>query len=90
MPTLKSADLPTPITHGTTSWLPRVSNLAKAMAMCESKLLQAALAAARGNQSLAASRLGVTPRSVYNMIRRHGLIGSGGLALQGQAKEHSE
>lgn len=60
------------------------------MAICESKLLQVALASARGNQSLAASLLGVTPRSVYNMIRRHGLVKPrGSSATTAQRNEHS-
>jgi len=48
--------------------------LATALQRCERALLQEALHKARGNQSRAARLLGVTPRSVYNKLRKHKLI----------------
>jgi transcriptional regulator with GAF, ATPase, and Fis domain len=50
-------------------------NLARALEHCEGLLVQAALAAAGGNQSRTARMLGITPRSVYNKIRKHHLGG---------------
>jgi DNA-binding NtrC family response regulator len=49
------------------------SKLFRALAVCERELLVAALNSVGGNQALAARSLGITPRSVYNIIRRHGL-----------------
>jgi transcriptional regulator with GAF, ATPase, and Fis domain len=40
---------------------------------CEREFLQAAFQAAQGNQSQTARLLGITPRSVYNMVRKHNL-----------------
>ncbi|HET7462157.1 MAG TPA: sigma 54-interacting transcriptional regulator [Longimicrobium sp.] len=50
-------------------------NLARTLEHCEAQLVQAALAAAGGNQSRTARMLGITPRSVYNKIRKHHLGG---------------
>jgi transcriptional regulator with GAF, ATPase, and Fis domain len=48
-------------------------NLSRSMRSCERLLLEATLHAAHGNQSHAARLLGITPRSVYNKIRKHNL-----------------
>jgi transcriptional regulator with PAS, ATPase and Fis domain len=49
-------------------------NLARSLASCERSLVEAALLAADGNQSETARLLGITPRSVYNKIRKHRLL----------------
>jgi transcriptional regulator with PAS, ATPase and Fis domain len=48
-------------------------NLSRALASCERSLVEVALEAAHGNQSQTARLLGITPRSVYNKIRKHQL-----------------
>jgi transcriptional regulator with GAF, ATPase, and Fis domain len=48
-------------------------NLSKSLDSCERSILEVALQEAAGNQSHAARRLGITARSVYNMVRRHRL-----------------
>jgi DNA-binding NtrC family response regulator len=48
-------------------------NLARSLASCERSLVEAALRAADGNQSETARLLGITPRCVYNKIRKHRL-----------------
>lgn len=48
-------------------------NLAGVMNACEKLVLQATLERVHGNQSKAAVLLGVTPRSVYNKLRKHHL-----------------
>jgi transcriptional regulator with PAS, ATPase and Fis domain len=48
-------------------------NLVRSLASYERLLLESALRETGGNQSRAAQLLGVTSRSVYNMIRRHHL-----------------
>jgi transcriptional regulator with GAF, ATPase, and Fis domain len=48
-------------------------NLARTLAHCERSLVASALAQSSGNQSLAAKLLGITPRSVYNKMRKHHL-----------------
>jgi DNA-binding NtrC family response regulator len=48
-------------------------SLPRSLAACERELVAAALRAAEGNQSRAARLLGITPRSVYNKIRRHNI-----------------
>ena len=48
-------------------------NLARAMNTCEALLVGAALARADGSQARAARLLGITPRSVYNKVRRYQL-----------------
>jgi transcriptional regulator with GAF, ATPase, and Fis domain len=47
--------------------------LVEALRYCERILLEGALRLNHGNQSHTAQLLGITPRSVYSMIRRHGL-----------------
>jgi transcriptional regulator with GAF, ATPase, and Fis domain len=46
-------------------------NLAGALSYCERILIELALARTHGNQSQTASLLGITPRSVYNKVRKH-------------------
>jgi transcriptional regulator with PAS, ATPase and Fis domain len=46
-------------------------NLARSMELFEKELLNLALEASNGNQSEAARRLGITPRSVYNKLHQH-------------------
>jgi transcriptional regulator with PAS, ATPase and Fis domain len=48
-------------------------DLSRTLRHCEKSLLRAALEITKGNQVRAAQILGVTPRSVYNLIRRHEL-----------------
>ena len=48
-------------------------NLARSLRACERSIVEVALRASHGNQSAAARLLGITPRSVYNKIRRHRL-----------------
>jgi DNA-binding NtrC family response regulator len=43
------------------------------MDRCEKLLLKHALRETRGNQSKTARLLGITPRSVYNKLRKHQL-----------------
>jgi transcriptional regulator with GAF, ATPase, and Fis domain len=62
-----SSDFP-PRTLATSGW-----GLSRSMHYCERTILEAALKEARGNQSRAARLLGITPRSVYNKVRRHRL-----------------
>ncbi|MBZ5701877.1 MAG: sigma-54 dependent transcriptional regulator [Acidobacteriia bacterium] len=50
-------------------------NLPRSLAHCEQLLLEAALHRTRGNQSQTARLLGITPRSVYNKLRRRSLHG---------------
>jgi transcriptional regulator with PAS, ATPase and Fis domain len=50
------------------------ADLSTSLERCERILLQAALRRARGNQSQTARLLGITPRSVYNKLRRHNLV----------------
>jgi transcriptional regulator with PAS, ATPase and Fis domain len=50
-------------------------NLSKSLLTCERQFLKAALVRAQGNQSATARLLGVTPRSIYNKIRKHRLAG---------------
>jgi DNA-binding NtrC family response regulator len=47
------------------------SNLARAVEHCERLLLEAALQRAQGNQTKAAQMVGITPRSVYNKLRKY-------------------
>ncbi len=49
-------------------------DLARALQHCEKFLVREALDMTKGNQARAAQLLGVTPRSVYNLIRRHQLL----------------
>jgi transcriptional regulator with PAS, ATPase and Fis domain len=48
-------------------------SLSRSLRHCEKLFLEAALHTARGNQSETARLLGITPRSVYNMVRKHNL-----------------
>jgi len=43
------------------------------MEICERHALEAAMERTRGNQSETAKLLGITPRSVYNKLRKHRL-----------------
>ncbi|MEJ1936213.1 helix-turn-helix domain-containing protein, partial [Nostoc sp. NIES-2111] len=45
-------------------------NLERALALREEELVRAAMEQSRGNQARAAELLGVTPRSVYNKLRK--------------------
>jgi transcriptional regulator with PAS, ATPase and Fis domain len=49
------------------------ANLAQSLQFCEKLLLQTALHKSQGNQSQAARMLGITPRSVYNKLRKYRL-----------------
>jgi DNA-binding NtrC family response regulator len=46
-------------------------NLSRSLAHCEREAVEAAIQRAHGNQSESARLLGITPRSVYNKIRKH-------------------
>jgi transcriptional regulator with GAF, ATPase, and Fis domain len=48
-------------------------NLSRSLASCERSLVEVALQTSRGNQSEAARLLGITPRCVYNKLRKHQL-----------------
>jgi DNA-binding NtrC family response regulator len=48
-------------------------NLTRAIRECERQMFHVALDRAQGNQSQAARLLGITPRSVYNKLHKHGL-----------------
>jgi two-component system nitrogen regulation response regulator GlnG len=48
-------------------------NLPRSMEICERHALEAALERTQGNQSETAKLLGITPRSVYNKLRKHRL-----------------
>ena len=48
-------------------------SLSRSIQYCERVLLEAALQRARGNHSQTARLLGITPRSVYNKVRKHHL-----------------
>ncbi len=48
-------------------------NLSRSLRHMEGLLLEAALERTKGNQARTARLLGITPRSVYTKIRRHGL-----------------
>jgi len=48
-------------------------NLSKSLNYCEKLLIKAALHQAQGNQSRTAQLLGITPRSIYNKLRKHQL-----------------
>jgi DNA-binding NtrC family response regulator len=49
----------------------RELSLSESLACCEKLLLEAALRRTQNNQSQAARLLGITPRSVYNKLRRY-------------------
>ena len=46
-------------------------NLSRTLRACERSFIQAAFRVSDGNQSKTARLLGITPRSVYNKLRRH-------------------
>ena len=48
-------------------------SLSQCLAICEKLFVEIALRRSRGNQSQAARMLGVTSRSIYNMLRKHRL-----------------
>jgi DNA-binding NtrC family response regulator len=48
-------------------------SLERSLQHCERLLVESALRMARGNQSQTAKLLGITPRSVYNKVRKHNL-----------------
>jgi DNA-binding NtrC family response regulator len=48
-------------------------NLTRSMQICERHALEAAMARTQGNQSETAKLLGITPRSVYNKLRKYNL-----------------
>jgi transcriptional regulator with GAF, ATPase, and Fis domain len=48
-------------------------SLARTLQECERVLIAGALECSHGKQSSAAKLLGITPRSVYNKLRKHGL-----------------
>ena len=50
-------------------------SLEPCLAHCERVLVDAAMQRARGNQSAAARMLGITPRTMYNKLRKHGFVG---------------
>ena len=50
-------------------------NINKCLAECEREIVMAAMQRARNNQAKAARLLGLTPRSVYNKMRKHKLLG---------------
>ncbi len=50
-------------------------SLARSLLTCERHFLKAALTRSHGNQSATARLLGITPRSIYNKIRKHRLAG---------------
>jgi DNA-binding NtrC family response regulator len=52
-------------------------SLARSLDSCERSLVETALRVSDGNQSRAARLLGITPRSVYNKVRRHHLERTG-------------
>jgi DNA-binding NtrC family response regulator len=45
--------------------------LGRALDLCEQKLVAAALGASSGNKSRAAHLLGISPRSIFNKMRKH-------------------
>jgi two-component system response regulator PilR (NtrC family) len=58
-------------------------NLRRSLENCERQALEAAVKRTRGNQSQVARLLGITPRSVYNKVRKYKLKYADRLGLQG-------
>jgi DNA-binding NtrC family response regulator len=58
-------------------------NLRRALENCEKQALEAAVKHTRGNQSQVARLLGITPRSVYNKVRKYRLKSADRLGLAG-------
>jgi len=58
---------------GTQGW-----NLNRCLSQCEREIVAAAMRQARNNQSQAARLLGLTPRCVYNKLRKHQLLDKSG------------
>jgi DNA-binding NtrC family response regulator len=50
-------------------------NLSRSLDACERNAMEAVMRRVDGNQSKAAHLLGITPRSVYNKMRKHRLGG---------------
>lgn len=50
-------------------------NLSRCLSACEREIVVAALSRTRNNRSQAARLLGLTPRSIYNKLRKHELLG---------------
>jgi len=48
-------------------------NLRRSLENCERQALEAAVKRTQGNQSQVARLLGITPRSVYNKVRKYQL-----------------
>lgn len=48
-------------------------HLHRSLDECEMRMLEEALRECRGNRSRMARLLGVTPRTIYNKLRKHGL-----------------
>ena len=48
-------------------------NLTRSLETCERHALEAAMERMQGNQSQTARLLGITPRSVYNKVRKYQL-----------------
>ncbi|HEU5409006.1 MAG TPA: sigma-54 dependent transcriptional regulator [Nitrospira sp.] len=53
---------------------PKEWNLARVVGHCERMLVEEALRRARGNHSQAARALGITPRTLYNKLKKHHLL----------------
>jgi two-component system nitrogen regulation response regulator GlnG len=53
---------------------PKEESLARVVSDCERVLVEAALRRARGNHSQAARALGITPRTLYNKLKKHHLL----------------
>ena len=71
VPCLAAADPPNPWGDLLQS---NPGSLSRSMELCERGLIRAALQRACGNQTETARLLGITPRSVYNKVRKHHLL----------------
>jgi transcriptional regulator with GAF, ATPase, and Fis domain len=65
---LASATQIGPPADGSSNW-----KLARALELCEQTMVAAALDAARGNRARAAKLLGISPRSIFNKMRKYRL-----------------